>query len=88
MKQTQRKSQSNNQLYEVWGDVIAVKPLLFSLALAVIMGLGFFLVAPEDDSTQLMVGIGGIVIATVINSFLFKPKRNIDLVDDQQKGDQ
>lgn len=88
MKQTQRKSQTNHQLYEVWGDVIAVKPLLFSLALAVVMGLGFFLVAPEDDSIQLMVGIGGIVIATVINSFLFKPKRNIDLVDDRQEGDQ
>ena len=76
-----------DQLYEVWGDVIAVKPLLFSLALATVMGLGFFLVTPASDSLKLLAGIFGIVLATVINSLLFKPKRQIDRVEPGKEED-
>lgn len=77
MKEKDKKSV---QLYEVWGDIISIKPLLISLISSVIFGLSFFILAPDDDSVRLMVGIAGIVIATIINSFIFKTKRNIQVI--------
>lgn len=78
MNQNDKKQ---SQLYEVWGDIISIKPLLISLISSVILGLAFFILAPEDDSIRLMIGIAGIVIATVINSIVFKTKRDIQVVD-------
>lgn len=74
------KNKKSVQLYEVWGDIISIKPLLISLISSVIFGLSFFILAPDDDSVRLMVGIAGIVIATIINSFIFKTKRNIQVI--------
>lgn len=76
---TRKTTERKEQLYEVWGDIITVKPLLSSIALATIMGLVFFMLAPDNESLKLIIGISGIVIATIINSFLFKPKRDIQL---------
>lgn len=76
---SKNKTNTREQLYEVWGDIITVKPLLISITLATLMGLVFFVLAPDNESLQLIIGISGIVLATIINSFLFKPKRDIQL---------
>lgn len=76
-----KNKKEHHQLYEVWGDIIAIKPLIISLSLSILFGLTFFIFAPDDDSIKLMVGIAGIVIATILNSFLFKPKRNINVMN-------
>ncbi|HLQ75591.1 MAG TPA: hypothetical protein VK107_06135 [Alloiococcus sp.] len=76
MKEKDKKS---TQLFEVWGDIISIKPLLISLFSSVIFGLAFFILAPDDDSIRLMVGIAGIVMATIINSLIFKTKRDIQV---------
>lgn len=76
MKENDKKS---TQLYEVWGDIISIKPLLISLISSIIFGLAFFILAPDDNSIRLMVGIAGIVMATIINSLIFKTKRDIQV---------
>lgn len=69
----------NDTLVEVWGDVIAVKELLLSIAISVTLGMTAYLIAPDNSSAKLLFSIGGIVIATIINSLLFKPKRVITI---------
>lgn len=83
---SQDKPTVTDQLYEVWGDIITVKPLLFSLTISVIMGLVFYKLAPDNDSVQLMAGISGIVLATIFNSIIFKPKRDIQVKINHEEG--
>lgn len=80
---------------EVLGDTVYGRHMLITVIVSGSLGLGGFLigkqifpkVSPENmvDSYSLLLGIAGLVMALVINSFLFKPKRK--LVEEESTGD-
>lgn len=66
------------QWIEIWGDVIEIKMLVFSIILSSLTTLGGYFLAPKDDSAkQLFFGLGGALIGFIISSLLIKPKRMI-----------
>lgn len=78
-KFTDGKFREDN-LVEVWGDIVALKELAVSITISVVLGLAGYLLAPADSAVlPLLFALAGIVIATVINSVLFKPKRVIHI---------
>jgi len=74
-----------DDLVTVWGDVVALKELTISILISVIFGLAGYFLAPAGDSIwPLLFSILGIVLATVINSILFKPKRVIQVEEERE----
>lgn len=75
---------------EVIGDTVYGKHLMITIGLSIATSLLFFyigkqffpLVAPEEmvQSYALLLGIAGSLLALVINTFLFKPKRTLNEV--------
>ena len=76
-------------LTEVWGDTVSLRELLVAVLLGIVSTMGFYLIARHfflqiDSITDslaggyaLFVGIGGCLISSVISAKLFKPKRII-----------
>ena len=76
-------------LTEVWGDTVNLSELLFAVLLGVAFTMGCYLIARhfflqidslEDSLAKgyaLFVGIAGCLISSVISAKLFKPKRII-----------
>ena len=76
-------------LTEVWGDTVNLSELLFAVLLGVVFTMGFYLIARhfflqidslEDSLAKgyaLFVGIAGCLISSVFSAKLFKPKRII-----------
>jgi len=74
-----------DDLVTVWGDVVALKELTISILISVVFGLaGYFLAPPGDSIWPLLFSILGIVLATVINSIIFKPKRVIQVEEERE----
>lgn len=89
---TEGKFKKDN-LVEVWGDIVALKELMISIIISVVLGMIGYFLAPEGNSVfPLLFAIVGIIIATIINSLIFKPKRIIQLeeqsVDNQEEVDE
>lgn len=73
---------------EVIGDTVYGKHLLTTITISITLSLvGYFIgqqifpqIAPEEmvQSYSLMLGIAGSLIALLINTFLFKPKRTLN----------
>lgn len=87
---TEGKFKKDN-LVEVWGDIVALKELLMSIIISVVLGMTGYILAPEGNSVlPLLFAIVGIIIATIINSLIFKPKRIIQMEEqttENQKGE-
>jgi hypothetical protein len=78
------------QLTEVWGDTVALKEMLISTILGVVLTMAFFLVgrsvflgmgtieASLAKGYSLLVGICGCFLAAFISAKMFKPKRIIE----------
>lgn len=65
-------------LIEIWGDVVHVKELLFSMIIISVSTMSFYSFAPDDDRTiSLFLGLAGAVIGFVVTVLLYKPKRVI-----------
>lgn len=83
------------EFIEVLGDTVYGSHMLITIIVSGSFGLGGFLIgkqifptiSPENmvDSYSLLLGIAGLVIALVINSLLFKPKRKV--VEEESTGD-
>ncbi len=68
----------NNEMVEIWGDVVAIKSLLLSITISVVSTMGMFALAPSNDgSKQLFFGLFGAVFGFVVSALLIKPKRII-----------
>jgi hypothetical protein len=77
-------------LTEVWGDTVALRELLISAILGVVLTMSFFLAGRSvllgmgtietslAKGYSLLVGIGGCLLSAVISARLFKPKRIIE----------
>ncbi len=69
-----------SEMVEIWGDVVEIKSLVFSIVISVISTMGLFSLAPSGDKTkQLFFGLFGAVLGFVISTLIIKPKRNIIL---------
>ncbi|ALC88980.1 hypothetical protein AM500_03585 [Bacillus sp. FJAT-18017] len=90
--ETQKNLKGNHdsdphEYIEVLGDTVYGKHMIITIVVSVFLGLGGFLlgkeifpnIAPENmvSSYSLLLGIAGLVIALIVNSFLFKPKRRL-----------
>lgn len=86
-KSNRDRGQQAGEFVEVLGDTVYGKDLIFSIIGSAFLGMGGFLLgkqifpifAAENmiNSYSLLTGIAGLVIALIINSFLFKPKRKL-----------
>ncbi len=77
-------------LTEVWGDTVALRELLISAILGVVLTMTFFLVGRSvllgmgtietslAKGYSLLAGIAGCLLSAVISARLFKPKRVIE----------
>jgi len=88
-------NEENKEYVEVLGDTVYGKHMIITIIVSVFLGLGGFLlgqqifpnIAPENmvNSYSLLLGIAGLVIALLINSILFKPKRK--LIEEEGTGE-
>lgn len=76
------------QLYEVWGDTVDGRHLIYSIAIGAVVSLGAFFTAQylfvgwvENQQMArayaMLVGIVGCLAGGAISARLFKPKRNV-----------
>lgn len=71
-------NKKNNQMVEIWSDVVDVKHLIISILVCSITTMGaYFLADPTDKTMGLFFGLGGAVLGFLICTFMFKPKRVI-----------
>ncbi len=79
--------QTKDQYIEVWEDLVSIKDLFLSIVItALITMLGYFL-APAEEPLPLFFGLTGAIIGFTISSFIFKPKRTIEIKDGDNDGD-
>lgn len=75
-----------NKYLELWGDLVSLKDILIAFALSASLTMGGYFLAPAGDTTrQLFYGLGGAVLATLINAFIIKPKREIIRQEELEK---
>lgn len=73
----------NNEMVEIWGDVVSIKSLVLSVVISVVTTMGMYFLAPSHDKTiGLFFGLTGAVVGFLISAFLIKPKR---VFKDQEK---
>ncbi len=69
---------NKKELVEIWGDVVEVKSLIFSILISIVSTMGLYFLAPNGDKTKaLFFGLFGAVLGFGISTILIKPKRNI-----------
>ena len=77
-----------SELYEVWGDTVDGRHLIYAIAIGAVVSLGAFFTAQHllvgwVESLQvarayaMLVGIVGCLVGGGISAALFKPKRNV-----------
>lgn len=69
----------NKKYLELWGDLVGTKDLFQAIFLSSGLTMVGYFVAPSGDTTrQLFFGLGGAVLAMIINTLTIKPKRAIN----------
>lgn len=68
----------NKKYLELWGDLVGTKDLIQAIFLSGGLTMVGYFIAPSGDTTrQLFFGLGGAVLAMIINTVTIKPKRDI-----------
>lgn len=77
----------NNEMVEIWGDVVSIKSLVLSIVISVVTTMGMYFLAPSNDSTMgLFFGLFGAVLGFVISAVIIKPKRIIEEDSKEQEN--
>lgn len=67
---------NKEEMVEIWGDVVKVKSLVYSILLISFTTMTGYLIAPNDNKTVgLFLGLLGAIIGFIIITLLVKPKR-------------
>ena len=67
---------------EIWGDMIVIKDLVFSIFLISITTIGAHLLAPTNNRPLgLLFGLSGAVIGFIVSIIFIKPKRQVDMME-------
>ncbi|HLS53161.1 MAG TPA: hypothetical protein VK031_04255 [Tissierellaceae bacterium] len=79
----------NRKMIELWGDVVDIKHLIYSILISAISTMGAYFFAPANNNTKgLFYGLMGAVLGFIISTFIFKPKRIIkfqtDIINDKE----
>lgn len=71
-----KKSRTN--YVKMWGEHVSLLHLVVAIVLNITVVLIILLATANlSKDYRLMIGLGGLVIALVVNSSLFKPKRKV-----------
>ena len=77
-----QKTAESGEMVVLWQDVVSLRDLIISIVIAVVLTMGLYALAPQDNhSLKLLFGLLGAVIAVIINSIVFKAKREIEVED-------
>lgn len=69
---------NKEEMIEIWGDVVNVKSLVYSILFISFTTMASFFIAPKNNKTAgLFLGLLGAVIGFVIITIIVKPKRII-----------
>ncbi|MCX2684521.1 hypothetical protein OO306_03010 [Pseudomonas sp. DCB_AW] len=77
-----------SELYEVWGDTVDGRHLVYAIAIGAVVSLGAFFTAQQllvgwvasaqmARAYAMLIGIVGCLVGGGISAALFKPKRNV-----------
>lgn len=72
---------------KIWGEHISLKQLLLATLNSlffVLISLLFSKYVVKNNNLDLLFGLLGILISFVINTILFKPKRNIKIIKGEE----
>lgn len=72
----EKKNRTN--YVKMWGEHVSLLHLVVAIVLNITLVLIILLATTNlSKDIRLMIGLGGLVVALIINSSLFKPKRNV-----------
>ena len=81
-KQNREKSQDHAKYMEVWEDLVSIKDLFLSIIIIAFFTMAGYFIAPDREPLPLFLGLTGSLLGFIICSFIFKPKRTIDIKDE------
>lgn len=81
-KQNQERVQTKAEYIEVWEDLVSIKDLFLSILCTAFFTMAGYFLAPNQEPLPLFFGLTGSLLGFVISSFVFKPKRTIDIKDE------
>ncbi|NLJ79005.1 MAG: hypothetical protein GX329_06560 [Tissierellia bacterium] len=65
-----------DRMFEIWGDIVEIRPLIISIFTSAILTMGAYFLAPSNGRVkQLFFGLAGAVLGFVISAHFIKPKR-------------
>ena len=72
------KKWKSKDFVKMWGEHVS----LLHLVISILINIGLVLISIYATTTlareyRLMIGLGAICLALIVNSILFKPKRNV-----------
>lgn len=70
---------NKNKKIILWGDIVTIKDLIISILISLILTMGMYFIAPADKASyKLFFGLAGAILAFIITSLIFKPKRMVE----------
>lgn len=80
-------NESKVKLIKVWGDVVDIASMSKSMLIASITTMaGYFLAPANNRPAQLLLGLMGALLGTMINSWLFRPKRVVTTKEESNES--
>ena len=72
------ETNDKNKFVKMWGEHVSLLHLVVAIVVNVAVVLIVLLATVElSKEYRLMIGLGALVVALVVNSSIFRPKRNV-----------
>ena len=74
------------QMFEVWGDIVEIKPLIISIIISGLATMGaYFMAASNAQTEQLFFGLTGAVLGFILSTILIRPKRIVKVEEETKE---
>jgi len=72
------ETNDKNKLVKMWGEHVSLLHLVVAIVVNIVVVLIVLLASVKlSKDYRLMIGLGALVVALVVNSSIFRPKRNV-----------